>query len=85
MPTATDNDTAATAEAPPKPTIIEVYRHGRRPRYHRGATLPNGVLLLPEQCNLDQVAAGYNPVPALPPRVRPAQVCRRCFGVKVEL
>jgi hypothetical protein len=85
VPTATEPTTADATEAPPTPTIIEVDRHGRRPRYHRGATLANGVLLLPEQCNLDQVSAGYRPVAALPPRLRPAQVCRRCFGVRVEL
>ena len=66
--------------------VLEVQRIGRRPRYHRGARLDNGALVQPEQCNLDQVAAGITELDALPEGLRRpwTQLCRRCWrGTKV--
>jgi len=62
-----------------RPAIIEVTRRGRRPRYHRGATLAAGATAVPEACNTDQ-AADTRALTLLPELPRPwAQLCRRCW------
>lgn len=61
--------------------VLEARRNGRRPRYHRGAILGNGVRLDPPQCNLDDVGLEVRVLDALPERIRRpwAQLCRRCW------
>lgn len=62
-----------------RPAIIEVTRRGRRPRYHRGATVSAGNTAVPEACNTDQ-AADTRVLTLLPDIPRPwAQLCRRCW------
>lgn len=58
--------------------VLEVRRHGRRPRYHRGARV-DGNLTKPEQCNTDQAGLGTRQLEGLPPTARPNQLCRRCW------
>lgn len=61
-----------------RPAIIEVIRHGRRPRYHRGA-LVAGSTAVPEACNTDG-AADTKVLTLLPEMPCPwAQLCRRCW------
>lgn len=71
-----------------KVVVLEARRHGRRPRYHRGAQL-DGVIgaARPEQCNLDQVGIEVRTLAALPEGLpRPwAQLCRRCWRGTQEL
>lgn len=64
------------------PVTVRTDRARRKPRYHLGARVADGPLLLPEACNLDQ-AGGLTPdIPhaelALADR---SQFCRRCFLV----
>lgn len=63
--------------------VLEARRHGRRPRYHRGARQSGtGIRLDPPQCNLDDVGLEVRVLPALPPAMpRPwTQLCRRCYA-----
>lgn len=61
--------------------VFEVRRNGRRPRYHRGVEMANGVVATPEQCNIDQAGHGVRQLDELPAMPRPwTQLCRRCWG-----
>ena len=61
--------------------VLEARRHGRRPRYHRGAILANGVRLDPPQCNIDDVGGEVRVLDGLPEGIRRpwTQLCRRCW------
>lgn len=67
--------------------VLEVVRRGRRPRYHRGARLDGGLLLEPEQCNMDQVVVEVRQLEHLPEGMRRpwARLCRRCWRGTTEL
>lgn len=61
--------------------VLEVRRNGKRPRYHRGAVLSNGVRMGAEQCNVDQAGQGVKVLEELPAMPRPwTQLCRRCWA-----
>lgn len=62
--------------------VLEARRHGRRPRYHRGAVQAGtGGRLDPPQCNLDDVGVEVRRLDELPALRRPwAQLCRRCWA-----
>lgn len=63
--------------------VLEARRHGRRPRYHRGAVMAGtGVRLDPPQCNLDDVGLEVRVLRELPTGLRRPwqQLCRRCWA-----
>lgn len=65
-----------------RPVILEVRRSGRRPRYHLGARIGDGVPTRPEQCNLDQAALEVRTLEQFPEdavKRADTQLCRRCF------
>lgn len=65
--------------------VIEITRHGRRPRYHVGAQVGRGVYAVPEACNTDQAGAKRQ-LDRLPALRRPwTQLCRRCWRDTAEL
>lgn len=62
--------------------LIRTSRPGRRNRYHVGARLRDGPLLLPEACNLDQailVEEMPGPIPTTVDGWPEGSACRRCF------
>lgn len=64
-----------------RPVLVRTDRPGRLTRYHRGAHVGDGPLLVPEACNLD-VAASITDLGDVPlPRgaMSNGQACRRCF------
>lgn len=66
--------------------VVEVQRHGRRPRYHRGSRIGRDVTLVSEQCNTDQAGQGRQVLAKLPALPRPwTQLCRRCWARTPEL
>jgi len=67
--------------------VLEVRRHGRRPRYHRGYQLDNGLVVDPPQCNVDDAALERRVLDALPATIRRpwAQLCLRCWEGRPEL
>lgn len=54
-------------------------RAGRLSRYHAGARLGDGPLLIPEACNLDQAKSLVEVSEAETIGAAPALRCRRCY------
>lgn len=64
------------------PILVRTSRVYRRARYHIGARVGSGPLLLPEACNLDQAVnlEERGPLTDDPTAVADGDRCRRCFG-----
>lgn len=64
-----------------RPTLIRTDRPNRPTRYHLGARLGDGPLLMPEACNLESALSltdlGNVPLPT--GAMTSGAACRRCF------